>query len=188
MTRQKAFELLEKYTDTKSLIKHALAVEAGMMGYAKKYNEDLGTWCSLGLLHDVDYEKYPDKHPYKAEEILREENYSKDFIKAVLGHADYTNTSRETLMAKVLYAVDELSSFIVACALVRPSKSFEDLEVKSVKKKLKDKGFAKGVDRDCIKRGAEELGVDMTEHIELLIHSLREREVQLNKEGFSLID
>lgn len=188
ITREKAFELLQKHTESKSLIKHALAVEAGMIGYAKKYNEDMEIWSALGLLHDVDYEKYPEEHPCKGVEILKEEGYPEDFVTAVLGHADYTNTPRENPMAKTLYAVDELASFIVACVLVRPSKSFDDLTVKSVKKKLKDKAFARAVDRDCITKGAEELGVDMTEHIQFLIDSLREREKVLNEQGLSLIE
>ncbi|WZL73465.1 HDIG domain-containing protein [Clostridiaceae bacterium 35-E11] len=188
ITREKAFELLQKHTESKSLLKHAFAVEAGMIGYAKKYNEDEEIWAALGLLHDVDFEKYPEEHPRKGAEILREEGYPEDFVTAVLGHADYTNTPRETLMAKALYAVDELASFIVACVLVRPSKSFDDLAVKSVKKKLKDKAFARAVDRDCIQKGAEELNVDMTEHIQLLIDALKEREAILNEQGLSLID
>lgn len=187
ITREKAFELLEKYTESKSLMKHALAVEAGMIGYAKKFGEDMETWAALGLLHDLDYEKFPGEHPYKGADILRQEGYPEDFVLAVLGHADYTDTPRETLMAKTLYAVDELTSFIIACVLVRPSKHFEGLEVKSIKKKLKDKAFARAVDRDSIDKGATELGVDMEEHIQMLIDSLGEREQELNEQGFSLI-
>jgi putative nucleotidyltransferase with HDIG domain len=188
ITREKAFELLKQHVKSKSLIKHVLAVEAGMIGYAEKYGEDVEEWSALGLLHDLDYEKEPDNHPYKATELLREEGYPEEFATAVLSHADYTNTPRNTLMSKVLYAVDELSGFIVACVLVRPSKSFDDLKVKSVKKKLKDKAFAKAVDRDCIQRGADELGIDLMEHIELLIGFLAKRENELNKIGLSLID
>ncbi|QZY55210.1 HDIG domain-containing metalloprotein [Crassaminicella profunda] len=187
ISREKAFELLEEYTKSQSLIKHALAVEAAMMGYGKKFDEDVTYWSVCGLLHDVDYEIYPEEHPLKGAEILREKGYPEDLVLAVKGHADSANTPRETLMAKALYAVDELSSFIVAVALVRPNK-FEGLKVKSVKKKLKDKAFAKAVDRDIIKKGAEELGVDLTEHIQLIIDALVTREEELKKDGYSLIN
>ncbi|WIF95218.1 HDIG domain-containing metalloprotein [Caminicella sporogenes] len=186
ITREKAFALLKQYVNSNSLIKHCLAVEASMRGYAKKFGQDVETWGACGLLHDIDFEKYPEQHPLKGIEILKENGYPEDFIMAVKGHADKTNTPRETNMAKTLYAVDELSSFVIACVLVRPNK-FEGLKVKSVKKKLKDKAFAKAVDREQIKQGAQELGVDLTEHIQTVIDSLVQREEELQKEGLSLI-
>jgi len=188
MNRQEAFSILIKYVQSDSLIKHALAVEAGMRGYAKKLGEDVEKWSITGLIHDIDYEKYPEEHPIKGLEILREEGFPEDMIYAVKGHADRTETERRSSLDKALYACDELGSFIVACALVRPSKSFDDLEVKSVMKKIKDKAFAKGVDRDILKRGAEEFGLELKEHVENMIGFLREREVELKAQGFSLID
>lgn len=187
ITREKAFDLLKQYVDSNSLIKHCLAVEASMRGYAKKFGQDVEAWGACGLLHDIDFEKYPEEHPLKGVEILKENGYPEDFIMAVKGHADRTNTPRETNMAKTLYAVDELSSFVIACVLVRPNK-FEGLKVKSVKKKLKDKAFAKAVDREQIKQSAQELGVDLTEHIQTVIDSLVQREEELQKEGLSLIE
>ena len=184
--RDDAFELLKEYTKTDSLLKHALAVEGSMIGYAEKKGEDIQTWATCGLLHDLDYEMYPNEHPVRSVDILKGKGYPEDFIKAILGHADFTNTPRETSMAKTLYAVDELSSFIIAVVLVRPDK-FEGLSVKSVKKKLKDKGFARAVNREEINKGIEELGVDTTEHIQLIIDSLSKREKQLNEINLSLI-
>lgn len=186
ITREKALELLKEYVDSSSLIKHCLAVEGSMRGYANKFDEDVELWGACGLLHDIDFEKYPDEHPLEGVKILREKGYPEEFIMAVQGHGDHTNTPRETKMAKALYAVDELSSFVIACVLVRPNK-FEGLKVKSVKKKLKDKAFAKAVDREQIKKSAEELGVDLTEHIQNVIDSLVKREEELNSMGESLI-
>jgi len=187
MTRDEAYELLKKYTESESLIKHALAVEAAMRGYAKKFNEDVEFWGITGLIHDLDYELYPDKHPLEGVKVLEENGYPVELIEAVKGHADHTNTPRQTLLAKTLYAVDELSSFIIAYILVRPNKSFEDIQLKSIKKKLKDKAFARGVDRDIIKKGAEELGVDLDEHIMTVADALVEREKELNQMGVSLV-
>jgi len=187
VNRDQAFELLKEYTKTDSLLKHAFAVEAAMIGYAKKFEEDVETWSACGLLHDLDYEMYPDTHPIKGVEILEEKGYPEPFVLAVKGHADFTNTPRETMMAKTLYAVDELSSFIIAAVLVRPTK-FEGLKVKSIKKKLKDKGFARAVNREEIHKGAEELGVDLGEHIQLIIDALTAREEELKAQGYSLID
>lgn len=185
--REEARKLLDEYTKSDSLIKHALAVEGAMRGYAKKYNENVEYWGITGLIHDVDYEMYPEEHPLKGVEILKEKGYPHDLIEAVKGHADYTNTPRNTLLAKTLYAVDELASFIIAYILVRPNKSFEGIKVKSIKKKLKDKAFAKGVDREIVKRGAEELAVDMDEHIKTVVEALVEREKELNEMGQSLV-
>lgn len=187
MKREEAFEILKKYMSSESLLKHSFAVEGSMRGLARKYNEDVEKWSIVGLLHDIDYEKYPDTHPEEGQNILKEENIEEEIRVAIYGHAKESKSYRESLMAKALFAVDELSSFIVACALVRPSKSFEDLELKSVKKKLKDKGFAKGVNREIIKESSEELGLESSELITEIIEALRVRERELNLEGYSLL-
>lgn len=186
-SREEAFELLKEYVESKSLLKHAFAVEAGMRGYAAYYGEDEETWASCGLLHDIDFEKYPEEHPVRGAEILKEKGYAEDFCLAVKGHADYTGTPRTTSMAKALYAVDQMSSFIVAVALVRPT-FFEGLTPKSVKKKMKDKAFAAKVDREGLKKSAEELGVEMTEHIGILIEALQKEETFLKEQGYGLMD
>ncbi|MGA1861308.1 HDIG domain-containing protein [Deferribacter thermophilus] len=174
ISREEAYKLLTEYTKSDSLIKHALAVETAMRAYAEKFGEDVEKWGVVGLLHDFDYEKYPseNEHPYKGAEILKEKGYPEDIIEAILGHADYTGVERKTLMAKTLFAVDELSGFLLACAYVRPDKKIANVKVKSVKKKLKDKSFARGVNREDIYKGVEELGVDLDEHIAFLIEAL----------------
>lgn len=187
MKREEALSIFNEYVESVQLQKHTLAVEAGMRGYAKKFDEDVEKWSVTALLHDLDYEKYPEEHPRKGVEILQEKNFPTDIVEAIKGHADYMNTPRESLMAKALYASDELASFIVACALVRPSKSFEDLKIKSVKKKIKDKAFAKGVDREMLKKGAEELGLSLEEHVENMIEFLRIREKELQNGDESLL-
>ncbi|MGV8146699.1 MAG: HDIG domain-containing metalloprotein [Alkaliphilus sp.] len=184
--REKGFKLLKQYVESSNLLKHVLAVEAAMIGYAKKYEEDVEIWATCGLLHDIDFEKYPENHPFQGVKILRENGYPEDFILAIQGHAD-ESTTRETLMAKTLYAVDELSSFIIACALVRPNK-LEGMKVKSVKKKLKDKAFARAVNRESIISSAEELGVDMSEHIQTVIDAIVSREKELEKIGLSMLN
>lgn len=175
MNRKEAYELLTEYTTKEGLIKHALAVEVCMKEYAKKFGENEQEWGVVGLLHDFDYEKYPteEEHPYKGAEILREKGLPEEWIKAIMGHAEYTGVSRDTLMAKTLFAVDELTGFIIAVALVRPSKKLEDVKVKSVKKKLKDKGFAAAVSREDIKKGVEDLGVELNDHIQFMIDSMK---------------
>jgi putative nucleotidyltransferase with HDIG domain len=175
MNRQEAWELLNAYTKKENLIKHALSVEVAMRAYAKKFGEDEEAWGIVGLLHDFDYERFPteEEHPYKGAEILREKGVDEEWIRAILGHAEYTGTPRETLMAKTLFAVDELSGMITAATLVRPSRKIEDLTVKSVRKKLKDKAFAASVSREDIKKGAEELGVDLSEHIQFVIDAMK---------------
>lgn len=176
--RETALSILQEYTKSTSLLKHAFAVEQAMKSYAKKFGEDTEKWGFTGLLHDFDYEMYPsiDEHPYKGVEILKNKGVDEDILQAILGHADYTNTPRKTLMAKTLFAVDELCGFLMACGYVRPDKKISNLEVKSVKKKLKDKSFAKGVNRDDIEKGILELGVDKDEHIKFVIDSLAEIE------------
>lgn len=175
MDRQKALELLKEYTKNKNLIKHMLAVEAAMRAYAKKFGEDEERWGIIGLLHDFDYEKYPsaEDHPYKGAEILRQRGYDEDFVKTVLAHASHTNESRNTIAKKAIFAVDELTGFIVAVALVKPNKTLSEVEVKSVKKKMKDKAFARQVNRDEISKGAEELGVSLDDHIETVLSAMK---------------
>ncbi|MCB0284178.1 MAG: HDIG domain-containing protein [Calditrichaeota bacterium] len=172
MTREQALELLKEYTQSESLLKHAYAVEAAMRAYAEKFGEDVERWGITGLLHDFDYEKYPDNHPWEGNKILNEKNIDEDIRNAIMGHAAFTNTPRETLMAKTLFAVDELCGFITAVTLVRPNKALSEVHVKSVKKKMKDKAFAAKVNRDEIRQGAEELGVDFDEHVAFVVNAL----------------
>ncbi|NOZ08783.1 MAG: HDIG domain-containing protein [FCB group bacterium] len=175
MNRTEAYKLLTEYTTKPGLIKHALAVEAVMIAYADKFGEDRDEWGLVGLLHDFDYERYPtpEEHPYKGAEILREKGVREELITAILGHADYTGVKRETTLAKTLYAVDELTGLITATALVRPGKKIADVKAGSVKKKMKDKRFAASVNRDDIRNGAAELGVDLTEHIQFVINAMQ---------------
>jgi putative nucleotidyltransferase with HDIG domain len=180
MNRTDALALMEQHTQSAALRQHMLAVEAAMRAYAHTYGGDEEAWGVVGLLHDFDYEKYPNPehsptegHPAWGVRLLRERGLSDDQCRAILGHADYSGVPRDSGMAKALFAVDELCGFLVACALVRPSRSFADLEVSSVKKKLKDKAFARGVSRDDVRVGAEELGVPLDEHVATCIAALR---------------
>jgi putative nucleotidyltransferase with HDIG domain len=168
------------WTQSDSLRKHMLAVEAAMRSYARRFGEDEEKWGITGLLHDMDYEKHPtpDEHPMVGVRELESRGYPEDVIHAIKGHADYLDVPRDTLMSKTLYAVDELSGFIVACALMRPE-GLENMKAKSVRKKMKQKSFAAAVNRDDIVRGAEELGVDLNEHIEFVANALRERSGEL---------
>lgn len=172
--RDKAIELFKKYNGEDSLFKHALSVEAVMRYFARKNKEDEDEWGMVGLLHDMDYEMYPNEHCIKVKEILEKENLPESFIRAIQSHGFEICVDIEPIsdMEKTLYAVDELAGFITACALVRPSKSVEDMEVKSVKKKLKNKNFAAKVDRDVINRGAERLGISLDELIQETINAL----------------
>lgn len=186
MTRDEALELMHEYTASDALRKHMYAVEAAMRAYARKSGADEEAWGVVGLLHDFDYERYPndthsptEEHPSFGVRLLRERGLPDDMCQAILGHAAYTGVPRETPMAKTLFAVDELCGFLVACALVRPSRSLQDLGVKSVKKKLKDKAFARGVNREEVVQGAEELGVPLEEHIQFVIEALRPVEDRL---------
>lgn len=174
VTRAEAWKLLCEYTDNPNLIKHALAVEAVMAAYARKFGEDEHKWGIVGLLHDFDYDRYPQEHPYKGKEILMEEGYPEDVIHAIQSHAAFTGVPRSNLMDKALFAVDELCGFIVAVTLVRPGKNLSEVPSKSVKKKLKDKAFARNVSRDDIRLGAQELDVELTEHIEFVIAAMAE--------------
>ena len=180
MNRTEALALMEQHTRNPALRQHMLAVEAVMRAYARSSGGDEEEWGMVGLLHDFDYEAYPNHehsptegHPAWGVRLLREQGLAEAQGRAILGHAAYSGVPRDTAMAKALFAVDELCGFLVACALVRPSRSFADLEVSSVKKKLKDKAFARGVNRDDVRAGAEELGVPLDEHIAFCIAALR---------------
>lgn len=179
--RDYCLSLLKEYTQSESLLKHAFAVEACVKAYAEKYNEDVNYWSNVALLHDFDYEKFPsaEEHPYKGYEILKEKGFDEEFRKTILSHADYTGEPRDTLLKKVLYACDELAGFITAVTYVRPSKSIDEVEVKSVKKKLKDKAFARSVSREDIQKGAEDLGIDLDEHIAFCIEAMKKEKESL---------
>jgi predicted hydrolase (HD superfamily) len=189
-TRTEAWELLCEYTKGDSLRKHAIAVETAMRACATRYgrpDEDIEEWGLTGLLHDFDYEMFPDEssHPYKGANILCGRGYPDRIIRAIMGHATYTGVPRDTEMAKSLFASDELCGFLVACALVRPSRSLDDLSVSSVKKKLKDKAFARSVNRSDIHQGVEELGVNLDEHIAFVIEALRPAQRAIGLEPIS---
>src|SRR5437016_10533502 len=176
--RNEDWKLSCEYTKGDSLRKHALAVETAMRACTKRYGEpdaDEDEWGLVGLLHDFDYEMFPaaDQHPFTGANILCGRGYPDRIIKAIMGHATYTGVPRDTEMAKALFATDELCGFLVACALVRPSRSLDDMEVKSVKKKLKDKAFARSVNREDIYQGAQELGIELDDHIRFVIDSLK---------------
>jgi predicted hydrolase (HD superfamily) len=182
--RNDAWELLCEYTKGDSLRKHALAVETAMRACAKRYggpDADEDEWGLVGLLHDFDYEMFPsaDQHPFTGANIMCGRGYSDRIIKAIMGHATYTGVPRDTQMAKALFATDELCGFLVACALVRPSRSLDDLEVSSVKKKLKDKAFARSVNRDDIHQSVAELGVELDEHVRFVIDALKPKQIEI---------
>jgi putative nucleotidyltransferase with HDIG domain len=172
--RTAAWGLLTEFTQSESLRKHALAVEACMRAYARKFSADEELWGVVGLIHDFDYEKYPsaEEHPYKGNEILKERGYSDEIRRAIMSHAEYTGVTRDTPMEKALFACDELAGLITAVALVKPSKSLAEVDAKSVRKKMKDKAFARSVSRDDIINGAKELGVDLDEHVAFCIEAM----------------
>jgi putative nucleotidyltransferase with HDIG domain len=174
MDRQATWDLLCEYTKNENLRKHALAVEACMRAYARKFGEDEEKWGAVGLIHDFDYEIYPNApdHPTKGSEILKEKGWPEELLRAILGHADYTGVPRDTVLAKALFACDELAGFITACSLVRPDRILS-LEAKSVRKRMKDKAFARAVSRQDIIKGTEELGVPLDEHITFCIQAMR---------------
>jgi putative nucleotidyltransferase with HDIG domain len=183
LTRDQALALMQEWTPSESLRKHMYAVELAMRAMAGKHGADPEAWGIVGLLHDFDYERFPNadraadrEHPSEGVRHLATLGVPAEWQEAILGHAEYTGTPRTTPMARALFAVDELSGFLVACALVRPSRSLQDLEVSSVKKKLKDKGFAKGVSREDIAKGVEELGVTLDDHIAFVLGALRAEE------------
>lgn len=185
LNRDHALALIHEYTKNQNLRRHMYAVEAAMRAYARKYGEDEELWGITGLLHDFDYERWPnddrkpqDEHPTTGVKILREKGYPEEMLQAILGHAEHTGAPRESLMAKVLFAVDELTGFLTACALVRPT-GLSDMKVKSVKKKFKDPSFARGVSREDVNKGIDELGVDFSEHVQLVIEAMREIQDEL---------
>jgi len=173
--RTAAWSLLTEFTQSESLRKHALAVEACMRAYARKLGADEELWGTVGLIHDFDYEKYPslEDHPYRGNEILKERGYSDEIRRAIMSHAEYTGVTRDSPMEKTLFACDELAGFITAVALVKPGKSLSEVDAKSVRKKMKDKAFARSVNRDDIVNGARDLGVELEEHIAFSIEALK---------------
>lgn len=187
LTREQAWALLNEYTKNDSLLKHALAVEGAMIYYAKKFGEPERVWSIVGLLHDFDYDRFPDPaaggHPYAGAQILRDNGYPEEIVEAILGHASFTGVPRNTLLAKTLFAVDELTGLVTASVYVRPDRSIHTLEVGSVRKKMKDRAFARSVNRDEIAQGAQELGIDLEEHISNVILSMRERADDLGLAG-----
>src|SRR5690242_4131882 len=176
LSRPDALTLMMEYTQSESLRKHMLAVEAAVRGYARQFGEDEDDWGAVALLHDFDYERYPDQqnHPFRGVEILKSRGYPEWVTRAILSHADYSGVPRESKLEKTLYACDEMSGFVTAAALVRPSKSVLDLEASSVMKRMKDKAFARAVPREDLRRGAEELGIPLDQHIGNVIAYLRE--------------
>jgi putative nucleotidyltransferase with HDIG domain len=188
--REQTLSLMHEYTASDSLRKHMLAVEGAMRAYAARFGEDEERWGTAGLIHDFDYERFPnnahsptEEHPSEGVRVLRARGYPEDILEAILGHAHYTNTPRQSKMAKTLFAVDELTGLITATALVRPTKSVHEVDARSVRKKMKDKAFARGVNRDDVINGAQELGVDLDEHIAFVIASMQARAADLGLGG-----
>src|SRR2546430_6314969 len=189
-TRAEALALMHEFTASDSLRKHMLSVEAAMRAYAEHFGEDENRWALAGLMHDFDYERWPNHehspdagHPAEGVRILRARGYPEDVLQAILGHAQYSGVARETRMAKTLFAVDELTGLITATALVRPSKSVHEVDARSVRKKMKDKAFARGVNRDDVINGAQELGVKLDDHISFVIAAMQERSADLGLPG-----
>jgi predicted hydrolase (HD superfamily) len=184
-SREAAWRLLSEYTKSESLLKHALAVEAAVRGYARKFGEPEPEWGIVALLHDFDYERWPtpEDHPFRGCEILEAQGYPEWVRRAILSHADYSGVRRETLLEKTLFACDEMAGFVTAATLVRPSKSVLDLEASSVIKRMKDKAFARGVKREDLRAGAELLGLPLDEHISNVIASMREEADALGLRG-----
>lgn len=184
-TRARAWGLLTEYTRNDRLLKHALAVEAAVRGYAREFGEDEEAWGVVALLHDFDYERWPapEDHPYRGCEILRAQGWPDYVMRAILSHADYTGVTRESRLEHTLFACDEMAGFVTAAALVRPSRSVLDLEAKSVRRRMKDKAFARAVSRDDLRRGADELGLPLDEHIANVIRFLRSAADDLELRG-----
>jgi putative nucleotidyltransferase with HDIG domain len=185
INRDSAWSLLCEFTQSESLRKHMLAVEACMRAYARKFGEDQDQWGITGLLHDFDYEKYPtpQEHPFVGNKILEERGYPEEMRRAILSHAEYSGVKRESKMEKTLFACDELAGFITATALVKPGKSLAEVEAKSVRKKMKDKAFARSVNRDDITNGAADMGVDLEEHIAFCIEAMKAIAAELGLSG-----
>lgn len=189
-SRADALALMQEYTQSDSLRKHMLAVEASMRAYAERYGEEIERWGLTGLMHDFDYERWPnqehsptDGHPFEGVRMLRERGWPDDILEAILGHAQYSGVQRTSRMAKALFAVDELTGLVTATALVRPSKSVHEVDARSVRKKMKDKAFARGVSREDVVQGAQELGVDLDEHIQFVIDAMRRDAASLGLAG-----
>ena len=189
-SRSDALAIVHEYTGSESLRKHMLAVEAAMRSYAARFGEDAERWGLAGLVHDFDYERFPnaahsatDEHPAYGVRLLRERGWPEDILEAILGHATYSGVPRTSRMAKALFAVDELTGLVTATALVRPSKSVHEVDARSVKKKMKDKAFARGVNRDDVVQGAQELGVELDAHIQFVIDAMRARAADLGLDG-----
>src|SRR6516164_7121004 len=187
--RAGAWCLLTEFTQSESLRKHALAVEACMRAYARRFSGDEDLWGVVGLLHDFDYDQYPslEDHPYRGNEILKERGYSDEIRKAIMSHAEYTGVTRDTPMEKALFACDELAGFITAVALIKPSKSLAEVDVKSVRKRMKDKAFARKVNREDIIQGAADLCVDLDEHIGYCIEAMRPIAKELGLDGSAAV-
>ena len=188
MTRDEAWAVLTEHTSNPNLLKHMLGVEAVMRAYARRFGEDEEQWGVVGLLHDMDYERFPSReagHPFKGVEVLRGLGVDESVCRAILSHADYSGVSRETVMEKTLFAADELSGFVIAVALVKPNRALAEVDVASVRKKMKDKAFARGVRRDDIAAGAAALGVPLDEHIAAVIEALQGIAADLRLDGSS---
>jgi putative nucleotidyltransferase with HDIG domain len=188
-TRDDAWALLQEFTKNDGLLKHALAVEAAMRAYARRYEESEEVWGMAGLLHDFDYERYPalEDHARKGAEVLRERGYSEDVVYAVLSHSDYTGVERTHQLDKALYAVDELTGLVVAVALVRPTKSIVEVDARAVRRKWRDKAFARGVNREDIERGVQDLGVDLDAHIDFVIQAMQGIASELGLAGMGAV-
>ena len=186
-TREDAYALMTEWTESESLRKHMLAVEAAVVAYARERGADEELWAATALLHDFDYERHPDPspegHPYVGVAELERRGYPEEMREAILGHADYTGVERTSELAKVLYACDEITGLITAAVLVRPDKDIANQKLKSLKKKFKDKAFARGVARDDVRRGAEELGVDLWEHVAFVLAAMQRRASDLGLDG-----
>lgn len=189
-TRSDALALMQEYTQSESLRKHMFSVETAMRAYAVHFGEDAERWALAGLMHDFDYERWPNadhlpdaEHPAEGVRLLHERGYPDDILRAIMGHATYCNVPRESLMAKTLFAVDELTGLITATALVRPSRSLYEVDARSVRKKMKDKGFARGVNRDDVINGAEALGVELDMHIQFVVDAMRANAEELGLVG-----
>ena len=189
-SRSEALAIMHEFTQSDSLRKHMLAVEASMRAYAERFGEDRERWGLTGLIHDFDYERWPnqehspsDGHPAEGVRLLRQRGWPEDILEAILGHAQYSGVPRTSRMAKTLFAVDELTGLVTATALVRPSRSVHEVDAKSVRKKMKDKAFARGVNREDVVNGAQELGVELDEHIQFVIDAMRREAVAIGLEG-----
>lgn len=187
MTREEAVELLKEHVKTDRVLRHSLAVEAAMIAYAKKFGEDEHRWGLLGLLHDIDFEKYPEEHPNRAPELLKDTGLNNEFVNSILSHGSKSGIPRDLKERKCLHAVDEMASFIIAIALMRPTQ-LDGLKAKSVKKKMKDKAFARAVNREELLTSMEDLGVEFADHVDTIVNGLIEHETMLQAEGYSLLD